>query len=394
MPFISLLLNEFVVFYRTIHLTLGIILIYDLFFMEVKIIMKKIIIVGYELSGFGGTETVCKKCASLLSQDSADVDISFIFFKENKNISNDTWLKGMKFKRIFSQIRNPTLRRIHFAFQFSMYIKQENPDLIIAISTRGCYISNLARKISFTKIPVFSWIHLSLYSAYKAIFTLKADYHLSISSGNSNYLINNGVHNNKIHTIFNPISRTSIIITRPKNISRFIYVGRIIAGEGKNLQSMFHALSQIKGRWELNILGSGDDVGILQSLAADLNIEQKVLWHGWQVNPWDYIINNIKEVTALLLTSTHEGLPMVLGEANSYGIYCVSSDCKTGPSDIIQNSMNGALYPVDRPDLLVNLLQDIVSGKPLPNSIDIKNAIEKFYDDNYLSRIKSALNIS
>ncbi|WP_036771792.1 glycosyltransferase [Photorhabdus australis] len=355
--------------------------------------MKKIIIVGYELSGFGGTETVCKKCVSLLSKHNADVDISFIFFKENNKFSNDTWLKGIKFKRIFSEIRNPTLRRIHFVLQFSRHIKQENPDLIIAISTRGCYISNLARKISFTKIPIFSWVHLSLYSAYKAIFTLKADYHLSISTGNTNYLINMGVPDNKIHTIFNPISRTPITITRPKNISRFIYVGRIIAKEGKNIQSMFHALSKIKGNWELHVLGSGDDINILQSLAVNLNIEQKISWHGWQENPWDYIVNNIKEVTALLLTSTHEGLPMVLGEANSYGIYCVSSDCKTGPSDIIQNSINGTLYPVDRPDVLVNLLQDIVNGKPLPNSIDIKNAIEKFYDDNYLSRIESALNI-
>ncbi|PQQ23573.1 glycosyl transferase [Photorhabdus luminescens] len=356
--------------------------------------MKKIIVVGYELGGFGGMETVCKKCVSLLSKDNADIDIGFIFIKEDQQPSNDTWLNGMKFKYISSQVRNPPLRRIHFALQLSKCIKQENPDLIISISAQSCYISNLARKISFKKIPVFSWIHLSLYSAYKAIFTLKADYHLSISTGNTNYLINMGVPNNKICTIFNPISRTPITITRPKNMSKFIYVGRIIAGEGKNLQSMFHALSQIKGNWELDILGSGDDIGVLQSLAVDLKIEQKILWHGWQVNPWDYIVNNIKEVTALLLTSTHEGLPMVLGEANSYGIYCISSDCKTGPSDIIQDSINGILYPVDRPDVLVSILQDIVNGRQLPRSTDIKNAIERLYDDNYLSRIKSALNIS
>ncbi|MDC9788973.1 hypothetical protein PSG02_13410 [Proteus mirabilis] len=38
---------------------------------------------------------------------------------------------------------------------------------------------------------------------------------------------------------------------------------------------------------------------------------------------------------ACLLTSIHEVLPMVLIEAQSYGIYCVSSNCLTEPSDMI-----------------------------------------------------------
>ncbi len=51
-----------------------------------------------------------------------------------------------------------------------------------------------------------------------------------------------------------------------------------------------------------------------------------------------------KNVTALLLTSAFEGFPMTLLEAMSYGIPCISSDCMSGPRDMIKPGLNGELY--------------------------------------------------
>nr|UEH20032.1 Gtr171 glycosyltransferase [Acinetobacter baumannii] len=45
------------------------------------------------------------------------------------------------------------------------------------------------------------------------------------------------------------------------------------------------------------------------------------------------------------LSSRNEGLPMVLLEAQSYGLPIVSFDCDTGPSDLVEHNVNGFLVP-------------------------------------------------
>ncbi|WP_445497391.1 glycosyltransferase [Photorhabdus sp. SF281] len=357
---------------------------------------KKIVLVAYDMPGFGGRETVCKKLVSLLSKESLQLDISFIFINDIRQESveiDDGWLNGMSFHRIHSKIYNTKARRIHFAFSFSKFMIKEKPDIVIAIDPLSCYITSLAKKLIFSKTPIFSWIHSSLEQLYKSIYAIKADYHLSISSGITQQFIDRGVNPDKIFTIFNPVSQKSKIIPRPiGNITKFLYVGRL-TDDDKNISGMFEALSQVHGNWELNIVGSGRDEKTLRSVADRLNITSNIIWHGWHNDPWGYIINEIKEITTLLLTSNFEGFPMVLGEANSQGIYCISSDCKIGPADIITNEINGELYPVDKLSELINKLQNIVDGKKLTDSYTIKMAISNLYDSNYLKRVKLALNI-
>ncbi|MDC9615763.1 glycosyltransferase [Xenorhabdus khoisanae] len=354
--------------------------------------IKKIMIVGFELGGLGGTETVCKKLYNLLNKDS---DISFVFLKQDKKEKNSDWLKNVTHSILECYQKNTPLRRYIFSYKLSRIIRERNPDIVISIDAISCYISNIANKLVFRKIKTFSWIHLSLFSAYKAKFVLEAENHLSISNGNTEYLIKNGVDKDKIFTIFNPFERQNKTILRPNNVTKFIFIGRILAKEGKNLQEMFKALSMVIGNWELHIIGTGvpDDINFLKTLSDNLNISQNILWHGWIKEPWDFVQRNVVEVSALLLTSKNEGFPMVLGEAISYGIYCISSDCQTGTTDIIKQHKNGELYPVGDTKKLSYILQSIILKKELPEYNEIKNTINYIYDDEYILRIKSILNI-
>lgn len=68
---------------------------------------KKIILVGYDMSGFGGKEIVCKKLVTLLSKDNTSLDISFLFINDIRQGCveiDDGWLNGMSFHRIRSEI--------------------------------------------------------------------------------------------------------------------------------------------------------------------------------------------------------------------------------------------------------------------------------------------------
>ncbi|RPH31143.1 glycosyltransferase [Buttiauxella warmboldiae] len=353
--------------------------------------INKIIIIGYELSGLGGMETVCQKLVNLLRTQKSNIDISFVFIKEGNNPVNDDWLKNDRRQRIISSVKNTKIRRLCFANSLRKIIRKERPDLILALDTLSCFISNVARKCTSHKPVIYSWLHFSTHNLYKAKYVLYADYHLSISTEISQQLNKMGVRNDRIATIFNPVSRVAGVIPRPQTGCSFLYVGRVIADGQKNMRGLFEALAQVQGEWQLEIVGSGQDNSQLQELALRLGIANNIHWHGWQTQPWQFIREHFRSVTCLVMTSHFEGFGMVLAEASANGVYAVSSDCKTGPADIIKKGINGNLYPLDKPEQLVSLLQDIVDGKSLPPGEEIQHAIEDFYEDNYILQVISAL---
>ncbi|MEQ5130101.1 hypothetical protein [Morganella morganii] len=64
-----------------------------------------------------------------------------------------------------------------------------------------------------------------------------------------------------------------------------------MSGGQKNMNELFRALSGVSNNWTLHIVGSGDEseIVILKKLAHELKISEKIIWHGWQKNPWDYV---------------------------------------------------------------------------------------------------------
>jgi len=91
--------------------------------------------------------------------------------------------------------------------------------------------------------------------------------------------------------------------------------------------------------WILHIYGDGVERSSYQELINKLNLNDQVILHG--------NCNNMQEkylaASFFIFTSTAEGLPMVLLEAQMYGLPCISYDCPTGPSDIIDDGENGFL---------------------------------------------------
>lgn len=359
--------------------------------------LMKIIITGYETSGLGGMETVCLNLVKLLRMQNPYIDVSFVFFKKNNNNSvNDNWLVGQRYCRLSSNIKITKLRRLSFAYGLRKIILQEKPDVIISLDTLSCYISHVARMYTDKQVKIFSWFHFSIFDFYKNNYKKKikyinkADYHLSISSGITRQLIEMGIDKSTIATIYNPVARCDIRIPTPEKPARFVYVGRVVADGQKNVRGLFNGLAEVKGAWSLDIIGTGPDVDTLKALAETLGISENIHWHGWQKSPWEYIQNTLKNITCLLLTSHFEGFVMVLVEASAHGVYAISSNCETGPADIITEGINGNLYPTDEPEKLVALLQEIVDGKPLPAGEQIQQAIEEFYEDNYIIKVSEA----
>lgn len=348
-----------------------------------------IVIAGYALGGYGGMETVCKRLVELITINNPGTKVDFVFFNEKGEIDKH-WYTGLSTQVLSSTLRNTKLRRLHFALALSGFLRKSKPDLIIALDTLSCYIANIARKLCLGRYPIASWLHFSLYDLYKYAYILKADAHLVISNGINQQVQELGVKERDIYTVFNPVEKTEDTIPVSSSPANFIYIGRVIFEGQKRLKDLLDSLVALRGDWRLHVVGSGEDLTQCQQYAEQLGLSGRILWHGWQTRPWLYVKANIGDLKALVLTSAFEGLPMTLLEAMAHGVYCVSSDCPTGPADVIDGT-NGHLYAVNQLTELTEVLQALVDGEIMIDQPQIKHSIAKFYDDNYYLNFKQAL---
>lgn len=117
--------------------------------------------------------------------------------------------------------------------------------------------------------------------------------------------------------------------------------------------------------WKLRLVGDGEDRRRLQRLADDLGITPFVNFD-W---PTDRMGQVYREASLLALSSRYEGLPMVLLEAQSYGIPAVSFDCKCGPRDVISDGEDGLLVPEGDVQALAEALYKLIMNNTLRHAM-------------------------
>lgn len=102
----------------------------------------------------------------------------------------------------------------------------------------------------------------------------------------------------------------------------------------------------------LSIFGEGEQRNSLQEMIDLLNANDCCRLCGYS----DNMANVYKNCDIFVLSSNYEGLPNTLMEAMAAGVACISTDCKTGPRDLLNNK-NGLLVPVNDVNALVKALK-------------------------------------
>ncbi|WP_406671047.1 glycosyltransferase [Raoultella terrigena] len=350
---------------------------------------KKILFVVDMLNGRGGMENVTRQLILQLNLD-PEYTAGLFIINDGNEYASTAWRDGIVWGQSERITRNHKVSRLFHVLQLARCMLTCRPDRVVVLNTIPCLIARLAMTISGTKVKLSTWMHLPPKDRYRPHYLLKADHHFAISSDIAQQFITLGAPENAIDIVFNPVKRNPITINRPY-ILKLLYIGRVHFKGQKNLKELFDAVNRLEIPWSLDIVGNGEDLLQCQEYSNTLGLEKNITWHGWQDNAWEYIENNIQEVSSLVLTSTQEGLPLVLLEAISRGVYCISSDCISGPSDIIVDNVNGALYHSGDISELVDKITAIGSVENLPDPVLIKNSIVEFYEDEYMSRFKRFL---
>lgn len=143
----------------------------------------------------------------------------------------------------------------------------------------------------------------------------------------------------RFRTIHNPaIPQEDPIMSKQK---RVLFVGRLTYAD-KRVDRLILAWSEIykiHPDWELHIVGSGADENYFKQLALDLKLKN-ITFMGYSKNP----IKHYREASILCMTSSTEGMPNVLYEAQMYGVVPIAINCCKGIEELLSPSgVNGVL---------------------------------------------------
>jgi glycosyltransferase involved in cell wall biosynthesis len=144
-----------------------------------------------------------------------------------------------------------------------------------------------------------------------------------------------------------------------QQVPTLLAVGRLTAQ--KDYPTLLRAFAKLRKEKQsrLVILGEGEDRSSLESLTRELGIDEDVSLPGFAGNPFAYMAR----ATVFVMSSRWEGLPTVLVEALCCGVPVVSTDCPSGPREILNDPRCSRLVPVSDVDALYSALSAALDGE-------------------------------
>lgn len=253
------------------------------------------------------------------------------------------------------------------------YLRAERPAALLSVMNHTNVIAILAKKLSGIATRLVITEHNNAELALKNTSSLKyrlvnhltkwlysrVDAIVCVSDGvaeSVRRLLN--VPESKVCVIYNPVVHQGILTSANQSINLpftlaenellIIGVGRLTPQKNfENLIRAFSVLKKIKPA-KLVILGEGEERNKLQKIILELKLEESVNMPGFVENPYAWM----RHADVFALSSSWEGLPTVLIEALACGCKVVSTDCPSGPSEILEEGKWGELAAVNDHDSL------------------------------------------
>ena len=299
--------------------------------------------------------------------------INFFLRKKIKVVLISSNIKKNFFKNKLFEYQNIQIRNFPFlpdrinkavsaSKTLSNELKVSSKKDTLVLSLQG---SSLA--IIFTKLLRFKIIVRNaedpIYSAFYAdnkiqsliILLLKmvlynfADKIVTNSKGSKDSIKKILIKKNNIYPIYNPYLKSVNRKLNKKRNKFLLSVGRL--AKQKDFYNLIIAFDIIKHKipnYKLIIVGDGQLKSKLKKLVFDRKLEKRIKFTGWEKNLKKYYSNS----KLFILNSVYEGLGNVLIDAVNYNLPIITTNCKSGPNEIISYGKGGFLVPIKSPTQL------------------------------------------
>jgi glycosyltransferase involved in cell wall biosynthesis len=365
--------------------------------------MPKLAVFLSDLLG-GGAERVMLNLASGFVGKGYTVDL-VLARKEGSYLSqipSEIRLIDLKAK---SLLRSTTL--------LSRYLQTEKPVALLSALEDTNIVAILAKQLAKVKTPLVVTVHNNLSQESRNATSLKrkfvpyllrwfypfADVVVAVSQGVADDLVKLGLQPHKIKVIYNPIVTPELKQKLRESLEHpwfvegeppvIIGVGRL--NQQKDFATLIQAFAKVRQQLpvRLIILGEGEERLRLEAIARELGIAEDIALPGFVDNPYIYMA----KAAVLVLSSAWEGFGNVLVEAMAAETPVVSTNCDSGPAEILADGKYGKLVEVGDPNHMAEAILLSLKQKPQPetlkhiaNSFSLEEAV-----NCYLKTIKDTL---
>jgi glycosyltransferase involved in cell wall biosynthesis len=285
------------------------------------------------------------------------------------------------------------LRRLRRLPTLVRYLESARPDAVLAAEPHHNLMMVWARRLAGLDCRIVlsehihasshdarfnPWAHNDLLPLLRRAY-LQADAIVTVSDGLADDLAARAeLPRDRITRVYNPVIGPDLLPKASQPLDHpWFATGAppVILGAGrlhpqKDFATLIRALAALRSRRpaRLVILGARTDAEYavaLQALAAELGVAQVVEMPGFARNPFAFM----SRAAVFVLSSRYEGLGNVLIEALACGTPVVSTDCPSGPAEVLDNGRFGRLVPVGDVAALARAIEDVLDNPPPAQSL-------------------------
>ena len=322
--------------------------------------MKSIAFFMHNFTG-GGAEKVTINLANELAR--RGYKISFLVI-DRSGVLESKVDKNIEIINFNIGRANKVIKNISNIFKLKKEIEFKKYKYFISVTAPMNLILSIANFLSKDRVKAYGTIHsmISLEDRkykklrYKLLkyFDKYIEKTICVSKeAEEDYINTIGVNENKVITIYNPVIYDKIFqlqeekcnhkwLNAKREYKVVIAAGRL--NEAKNFEMLLESIQLVKKERDIRliILGEGELRKELEEKIENLNLKDNVDLYGFTENPYKFFSKG----DLFVLSSRREGLPTVLIEALSCGCKIVSTNCKSGPKEILEDGKYGELVEV------------------------------------------------
>lgn len=309
------------------------------------------------LNHSGGTERVTSLIANGLNKLNYDI---YILSLNNGNEPFFDLDIGIQIHSLYSQKISFKKNIIGTIGKIRQFVKEHNIDTLVVVDSIACVFTVPA--LYGLNINHICWEHFNfnvnlgvkLRDLGRRLAARYCDYIVTLTSRDEE-LWKQGIKGirSKTITIGNPSPYESINHVPKLESKTILAVGRLTFQKGFDL--LIESWSKVckeNHSWLLRIIGNGEDEYLLKEQANLLGISDRI-----EFIPVTNEIEKYYQTSSFYcLSSRFEGFGMVIVEAQSFNLPVISFDCDCGPSDLIEDGINGFLVKNGSPDALADTL--------------------------------------
>ncbi len=322
----------------------------------------------------GGAERACCELASRMAETGEDVEIIVFDSKQNFYTPREGVRvfdmdlkeipKGLSAKRAFGCIAR--------AFEIRKKIKARSLDCLICMSstmnTYGVFSTAFTKTkgIGTERNNPYRYMSGKVNSVLKKASAVLLDGFVFQTKESAEYYPKSVLKKGRViqNAVFNPLVYR---ITPCAQREKVIYgVGRL--SSQKRFDLLIKAFFRVHNAfpdYSLVIFGEGEERGNLQAVIDKENAGDYICLAGNDPGA----IEKVAKGSAFVLSSDYEGMPNVLMEAMAVGTPCVSTRCKMGPEELIEDGVNGLLVNTGSEDEIAQAVISVLSDKSLSDKL-------------------------